>query len=535
MTPRAWLVLGGVVGAQGSALGQDVPPRIAVGTEVLEGVRLEQGLVVFRGVPYAAPPIGELRWKPPAPYRAGTGSRPAREFGPACPQSERLSLWTRSIAAAFGTQDKLVTRPLVTNEDCLYLNVWTPALGERAHRRPVMVWIHGGSNLNGEGHTSWYDGLALARRGVVVVTINYRLGGLGFLAHPALTAESPNHSSGNYGLLDQLEALRWVQRNVAAFGGDPGRVTVFGESAGSIDILHLMVSPLAKGLFHRAIAESGAPMGATQRLGQAEAAGQQLESGLGIGSGDALAAMRARPAADILAGIDRLLLAGKYIPGPNVDGWVLPDVTGRAFAEGTLLRVPLLIGSNAREMTTLRIYLPRVERTPEAYGAWLTATVGPAAERVRALYPATTAGDVEGAVIDLTTDLYFTCPSRFAARSVSKGGSPVYLYWFTRIRPAGQALGAYHGAEINYVFGTQEAWLPRDTTDDTLADAMQRYWVAFASDGRPAVSGLPEWPAYTQAADQHLQLGPTIAVGSGLKREACDLTEPGFRMQWGQP
>jgi para-nitrobenzyl esterase len=243
--------------------------------------------------------------------------------------------------------------------------------------------------------------------------------------------------------------------------------------------------------------------------------------------------MRARPAAEIVTAINGLLLAGKYSPGPTVDGWVLPDATGRIFARGKQLRVPLMIGSNAREMTTLRVYLPRVDKTPEAYRAWLTTTVGPAAPQVEALYPAKAAADVEGAVIDFSTDLFFTCPARFAARSTAKAGAPVYLYWFTRVRPGGQSLGAYHAGEINYVFGTQEAWLPREAVDDSLADAMQRYWVAFATTGRPAAKGLPEWPRYTEAGDQHLELGPTIGPKPGLRREACDIVEPGIKLQWG--
>ncbi|MGH7695889.1 MAG: carboxylesterase family protein, partial [Gemmatimonadaceae bacterium] len=267
--------------------------------ETLHGVALPGGVSVFRGVPYAQAPVGDLRWRPPLRRPNGSGVRLALQFSASCMQTDRLVTWSRNIAEQLGTLDRFNDTPPVVNEDCLYLNVWSANVGGR-NRLPVMVWIHGGSNQHGEGHSAWYDGVALAKRGVVVVTINYRLGVFGFLAHPAFTAESHDHSSGNYGLLDQIEALRWVQRNIAAFGGDTSRVTVFGESAGSIDIMHLMTAPAAKGLFHRAIAESGAPMTAMAPLRQAELVGANILKSLVKDSLDAAASLRAASSAAVL-------------------------------------------------------------------------------------------------------------------------------------------------------------------------------------------------------------------------------------------
>jgi para-nitrobenzyl esterase len=310
-------------------------------------------------------------------------------------------------------------------------------------------------------------------------------------------------------------------------------VTVFGESAGSIDILHLMASPLTKGLFQRAIAESGAPMQGMPHQAAAESTGVKLATALGIEPGaGALAALRARSASDLEAAAGRLLLAGQFSPQPIVDGWVLADVTGHVFDKGRQLPVPLLIGSNALEMTSLQFYLPRVERTPAGYRHWLDQTVGPAAPRMAEWYPAPSGAEVEGAVLKLVTNSLFTCPSRMAARSVSNAGQSVYLYQFTRVLPGGEKLGAYHAAEIGYVFGNRMAWLPHEAVDDKLSDVMGRYWTQFAATGNPNGSGLPEWPAYTMKTDQHLELGSDVKVGSGLLREPCDVFEQGLRAQW---
>ena len=508
-------------------------PGLLVGqsaTAVADGEKLEGSLLpgrgaiaVFRGVPYATPPTGDLRWRPTVRHPTASGVRSAKEFAAACSQTDRLTAWERSIAQAFGTESKLNPKPLTTSEDCLYLNVWTGNLG-RSAGQPVMVWIHGGSNLNGEGSSPWYDGAALAAKGVVVVTINYRLGVFGFMAHPALTAESADHASGNYGLLDQLEALRWVQRNIAAFGGDAGRVTVFGESAGSIDIVHLMASPMAKGLFHRAIAESGAPMLPMVPLKAAEQTGVRVAKGLNADSTNPLPSLRAASTQDVMAAADRSM-ATVQLTSPVVDGWVLPAMTVQTFQAGKQLAVPLLIGSNALEMTTLRSYLPRVERSVEGYQKWVGQFFGAAGPKVLERVPVKDSSEVEPRVLELATDWLFTCPSRTAARAMGAVGSPAFRYVFTRVLPGGESLGAYHGMEITYAFGNRLPWMPREAVDEKISATMMEYWTRFAATGDPNGGSQAKWPRYTGETDQVLELGPTVRVVTGLKKDFCDLIE----------
>ncbi|MEZ4587244.1 MAG: carboxylesterase family protein [Gemmatimonadales bacterium] len=532
---RLVCLVGLLIASLPGALASQPAARAKAGGEELLGEWVSDSIAVFRGVPFAAAPVGRLRWRPPEPHRPRSGPQAAREFGPACVQSNRLDGFSRGIAAAFGKADAYRPAPFRVSENCLFLNLWTGNLDARGAPRPVMVWIHGGSNIAGEGSSPLYDGRRLAERGVVVVTLNYRLGVMGFLAHPGLTAESDRRASGNYGLLDQLAALGWVRDNVAAFGGDPSRVTIFGESAGSIDLLHLMASPLAAGLFHRAIAQSGAPMAALPRRSAAEAEGVRLAERLLPEGGADPEALRALPAEQVHRAAEALTGERRFTAGPVLDGWVLPDVTGRRFDQGHTVRVPLLIGSNAREMTTLRYYLPAVEKTVAGYRSYLTGLLGPLAERLLALYPAESDDAVEGALIDLTTDLYFTCPSRFAARAVGRHGQPAWLYHFERVRPGGSALGAYHAAEISYVFDTREEWLPGTEVDRRLSDAMMEYWTRFATTGDPNGPGLPDWPRHDPQADQHLVLGDRIAVGTGLDAEACNLADFGTRALWGPP
>ena len=512
-----------------AATGQSRPRAIADG-ETLEGVSVGPTIAVFRGVPFAAPPVGELRWRPPTRHRPRTGIRNATEFSASCAQSDRLQAWLKSIAATFGTVAKVDATPMVSSEDCLYLNVWTGNLSRRQARQPVMVWIHGGSNLNGEGFSPLYDGNALAMKGVVVVTINYRLGVFGFMAHPALTAESPNRSSGNYGLLDQIEALRWVARNISAFGGDPGRVTVFGESAGSIDIMHLMASPLATGLFHRAIAESGAPMAAIALLTLAHGAGVAVGKALASDSANPLLGLRAAPTQAVLAAGARVMAGGQLF-GPIADGWVIPDVTARIFEAGNQQRVPILIGSNALELSTLRVFMPAVERTVGGYEKWVGQTFGAATPRILALYPVKTPDQVDGRSLEAFTDVLFTCPTRIAARAMAKVGTPVFLYQFTRVLPGGETLGAFHSIEIAYVFGNPAPWLPREAVDERLSAAMMAYWVRFAATGDPNGGSEPQWPRYGPSAE-YLELGSTVRAGRALKHDVCDLIEPGLRARW---
>lgn len=493
----------------------------------------------FKGIPYAAPPVGDLRWKPPQPVEPWTEQRACVEPGPACPQPGQADAPYLDLLTVGDTA-----------EDCLYLNVWSPA-GSSEERLPVMVWIHGGSFETGSGAMAVYDGLGLAAHGVVVVTINYRLGPFGFLAHPALSRESPEGVSGNYGFLDQIAALEWVRDNITGFGGDPGNVTVFGESAGAISILDLLVSPLAEGLFHRAIAQSGILLdygfgvSTTGNLAQAEAVGEDFAERLGVDSGgeggDVLARMRAKTADELLAAMAEVAAeSGLLDQGlnwkPVADGYVLPDYPTRLWAAGQHHDIPLLIGSNADEGT---IFLAGLDVAPEDYETQMGYIFGDYAEEALAFYPASDKKGTRVGLSRMLTEVGFASTARFAAQamsgemaSASGTAKPVsaYLYQFTRVpmKTLLGGLGAFHGLEIPYVFGTldQFAVLGRiEQVDRDLAETIMGYWTRFAATGDPNGDKAPEWPRYLAETDQHLELGDTIQTGSGLHREACDLAD----------
>jgi len=479
--------------------------------------RVDGGVRVFKGIPYAAPPVGPLRWRPPQPPKPWDGVRECTAFGPACPQPTRVK-----VAGTVGRQD----------EDCLTLNVWAPA-EPPAEGLPVMMWIHGGGFTIGAGSMPFYDGAALARQGVVLVTINYRLGPLGFLAHPLLSKESEHGVSGNYGLLDQIAALRWIRDNIAAFGGDPHRVTIFGESAGSAAVCRLMVSPLAKGLFHRAIAQSGGAHGRNRHLREPrdklepmENVGLRLAKALGCHEApDPLAALRAKSPQQLLdVAKPAVGLFGRGIKfGPIVDGWVLPDDPAALWLAGKQHDVPFMAGSNADEGTLFLGNLP--VRRPVGYALTVRSMFGKDAPAVLKLFPAATAADVPKALNKLTTVRAFAGPARALARAMAKVPSKAYLYHFTRVPPipAAQRLGAFHGLEIAYVFGNLRAGAPWAELDRTLAATMSACWVQFATTGDPNRDGLPAWPACDAATDQHLEFGDHVVAKAGLYRQACDL------------
>jgi para-nitrobenzyl esterase len=504
----------------------DARYRVEADGEVLEGKAVTGEVVAFKGIPYAAAPIGELRWRPPQRAEPRSGVQPANEFGPACPQTEAAVQSVRELAVDFGQDPALVPDLGPTSEDCLHLNVWTPSVDEDA-RLPVMVWIHGGSNIWGSSSDVPYDGANLARRGVVVVSLNYRLGLLGFMAHPALTGESAERSSGNYGLLDQVAALEWVQRNIAGFGGDPSRVTLFGGSTGGANVLYLMASPLAEGLFHRAISQSGAPPADLRKLDAEEVRGSRVEELLAVGSADDPLSRLRETSVERLVEISTDHLNRDFDSAPVADGWALRDHAGRVFADGRQADVPLLIGSNADEWANLGRYA--AELTSEGYLGWLRSRWGAQADRAARIYRAPASGSVEPAVRRWQTDVWFACPARFVARGMEAVTSEAYLYQFTRRLPgaAGERMGAFHGAEVAYVFDNlaAESWLPRGGEDQRLADALVEYWVEFARSGRPAVEGLPEWPAYRRSEDGYLELGDEIVARTGLHAEACGLWE----------
>ncbi len=497
---------------------------MSIDSGIVEGIALDSGVAVFRGVPYVAPPVGDMRWRPPQPVEPWQDVRLATEFPPACPQPDVLS-------QVYGAE----LPP--TDEDCLYLNVWTADPGGD-ERRPVMVWIHGGGYFLGWGHQVYFDGTPLALEGAVVVTINYRLGPLGLLSHPALSAESELGVSGNYGLLDQVAALEWVQRNISAFRGDPDRVTIFGESAGGSAVSCLMASPLAEGLFHRAICQSGTAIGISQRLrsavaGQpaAEEVGVILEQRLGVDpGGDVLAQMRARTAEEILAQARPVLGSvpeeGGLRFGPVVDGWVLPQPPFVALSKGHRRAVPLIVGANANEGT---VFLGRMgDMTVDRFRGEARQLYGAAADRFLELYPVATADDLAEALDRSQTDSRFVAPARLLARLAAEAGGSAHLYHFTRVRAGRERLGAYHGSEIPFVFDVFPEDRPKDEIDARVAEAMSSYWVQFAATGDPNLEGLPEWPPYEPGTDVHMEFGDRIVTGTGLRREACEFFEMVF-------
>ena len=502
------------------------PPVVSVGGEMLQGEWLGVGspVVAFKGIPYAAPPVGGLRWRPPAPISPREGLQRATEYGPACMQHpDHVPDWYRYLAETFEQDPALVPELEPTSEDCLNINVWTANFGGD-ELWPVLVWIHGGANNSGSPTERPYDGTSVTRKGVVVVSFNYRLNVFGFLAHPALTEESEHGSSGNYALLDQIAALEWMQENIASFGGDPNRVTVFGESAGATNIAYLMSSPLARGLFHRGIMQSGGyAVSEFRALADAEAVGDGLAAALGVAdSDDVLAALRTANPEDLV----RMAVEdyADWVSAPNVDGWVLEEAPARVFEAGRQAPVPLLIGYNRDEWTTLGHYSP--DTTLDGLRDSLSSAYGAMADRATELYPASTDEEASAVADQWQTDSTFACPSRFIADRVARASTDVFFYQFTRSvpGPGGEQLGAYHGAETAYVMDNLalELWAPRDDVDQRLADVMSDYWVQFAATGNPNGGERPNWPTYTPQSQEYLEFGDRIEAGTGIRSGHCD-------------
>jgi para-nitrobenzyl esterase len=402
-----------------------------------------------------------------------------------------------------------------------------------------MVWIHGGSFETGSGSMGVYDGSNLAAQGVLVVTINYRLGPFGFLAHPALSAESERKVSGNYGLLDQIAALGWVSENIAAFGGDPERVTVFGESAGAISILDLMVSPLASGLFQGAIPESGILLdrgfgvSTARTLAEAEAQGEEFAAALGVdAAGDVLAQMRAKAPDELLAAGEQLsarasLVEHGLVWTPVADGWVLPDLPSALWAQGKQADVPLLIGSNADEGNA---FLSGLKVSAAEYESAMRRIFGDLAGEALALYPIGAGGDTLTPLSRMLTEVGFASTARFAAEQTSKGGFPAFLYEFTRVPLKSlNPLGAFHAVEIPYVFGNLDMFAGLGLIEDAdraLSETIMGYWTRFAAVGDPNDGSAPDWPRYAAESDLHLELGDDVVQsGPGLYEQACNLAD----------
>ena len=478
---------------------------IQIDSGKLLGVPTPDGKVIaYKGIPYAQPPIEDLRWHPPMSVGKWKKVFLASDFGPRCIQS--------------GTQPDMVFHDPGPSEDCLTLNVWAPYDAQPTKKSPllpVMVWIYGGGFFNGSTSEARQDGQFLAHRGVIVVSMNYRLGIFGFFAHPELTAESANHVSGNYGLLDQAAALDWVRRNIAAFGGDPSKVTLFGESAGSSAVGIHMASPLTHGLFSKAIGESGAdfpgPGRARPPLAQAEQADAAwAERAFGTGK---LFALRTLPAKEILeAAMSTTVPAPRF--GPVIDGYVLPDILAPIFAAGKQAHIPLLAGWNANEA------LPATVPTADSFTVQAHLDFGPDALKFLAFYPAATDAEAVQSAGDLAGDKFIAFTTwEWLEAHTRTGQAPVYRYFFDLPSPGDRvhtpAMGAFHNDEIEYVFGTLDSrpGMAIRPEDRALSDLMQQYWTNFARTGNPNGPGLPPWPTYTaESSWQTMHLDATPAA-----------------------
>ena len=476
----------------------------------------------YRGIPYAAPPVGDLRWKPPQPAKPWKGIRVAKEFLPVCPQPEIMTGARQS-------------------ENCLGLNIWTPARSA-SDKLPVMFWIHGGGFLIGASSQTVYDGEPLASQGVVVVSINYRMGIFGFLAHPALSTESPERVSGNYGMLDMVAGLQWVKRNIGAFGGDPNNVTIFGESAGGTAVLLLMVMPQSDGLFQKVIAESAAWLfGPFSHMRESWYGRVPMEK-FGEKLGGDLAALRSKSTAEVLklgvpiqAGSDAADRGETYLP--IVDGWSLPDDPARLFLEGKFHNVPLIAGTNADEGTLMGG--PPVHDLA-ALQKFAAQQFGSQAEAMLTAYPAAADAEAHDAATHAYADLLFLQGTRSVLRAVAKANPKTYQYQFTRLNGIGRKVkwGVFHASELPYVFGTlpdsaygTEPSFFGDFSPDAdsyndvdarLSKAMMAAWVRFARTGDPNGPGLASWPRFSDGKESYLEFGDQIVAKTALRKKQLD-------------
>jgi len=446
----------------------------------------EDGLKIFKGIPYAEPPVGPLRWRAPVPKAHWSGVRDAEDFGPACFQPEGK---LNNIYA---------NKPYPMSEDCLSLNIWAP---EHARNAPVFFWIYGGALWGGTSRDPMYDGRRLAKRGVVVVSINYRTGPLGWLAHPELSAESPEGISGNYGLLDQIEALRWVKRNISSFGGNPSNVTIAGESAGGLSVMYLLASPPARGLFAKAIAQS-AYMISTPELKAARYGAPSAEaSGIALGEklhAPTIAALRAMDPEKLT---NEAAAAG-FAPFGAIDGKILPRQLVDVLDRGEQARVPLLAGFNSGEIRSLTILAPPAPASPGDYVKTIRDRYGDLADEFLRLYPAS---NMKESILATTRDGLYGWTAERLVRKQAAAGMPSYLYLFDHGYPAADEAGlhGFHASELPYLFGTfvggtPPLWpkVPDTAREQALSDAMMNYWTSFARTGRPQAAGSSAWPSF---------------------------------------
>lgn len=470
-----------------TASAQDARPVVTAPAGAVQG-RAEAGISAFKGIPYAAPPVGASRWRPPAPPATWSEVKDASQFGAACiqPTPGLPSVYSSDLGAS--------------SEDCLTLNIWTPSAAPTA-KAPVIVWIHGGALVSGSSKETLYDGTHLAAEGTVVVSINYRLGVLGYLAHPELSAESPVGISGNYGLLDQIAALTWVRRNIEAFGGDPANVTIAGESAGGLSVMYLMASPLARGLFDKAIAQS-AYMISTPELKTAHFGAPSAEE-----SGSRLARTLQAPSLRVLRTMNAQTLTdgaarGGFSPFGAVDGVVLPRQLVDTFDRDEQAPVPILAGFNSGEIRSLRMLAPPTPGSTADYERVIRAQYGDLADAFLKLYPSSDMGE---SILATSRDALYGWTSERLVRSQTARGHPSFLYLFDHGYPTADQAGlhGFHASELPFMFGTLDRTPPRwpkipDTATETgLSSAMVGYWTSFAKTGQPEAANAPRWAAYT--------------------------------------
>ena len=484
----------GFAAAIGLGAAANAAPIASVEQGQLSGIDQGAGVAAFLGVPFAASPVGERRWAGPQPVEHWAGVRPATAFGHSCLQID--SGWNHDSASDMA-------------EDCLYLNVYTPKLDKGAHL-PVMFWIHGGAFTGGSGSQTIYEANAITARGVILVTINYRLGIFGFFSHPSLNGAV----QANFGLADQIAALQWVKTNIAAFGGDPGNVTLFGQSAGGMSVLDLMVAPPAQGLFRRAIVESGA-LWSESASNLAEA----REAGARFAGESSLSQLRQMPAADLLQKAEGPNTKGAAFR-PVVDGRFLTSSSYSVISRHDEAKTPLLLGNNAREA---------LGRIAEAQlPAELKRRYGADADKAAAYYPAGDADPILGTPANqYATDSGFRCSTVITALDHAATGQPVWEYQFEQSLPGREAEGAQHSYEVPYVFGhlTADGPLaaPYTSADRALSDTVITYWTNFAKAGDPNGAGVPAWPRFDPQGRAYLRLSYQIGVGHGLRRPQCDL------------
>ncbi|MDQ6648277.1 MAG: carboxylesterase family protein, partial [Pseudomonadota bacterium] len=512
----AALLIASTAAGANPATAKTTGPQVQLANGVIQGktavisssaVTLDE----FQGIPYAAPPTGPLRWKPPQAVKPWAGVRQTTRFGPRCMQ---LPLF-----------DDMVFRSDGMSEDCLYLNVWRPANGGK--KLPVLVYFYGGGFVGGDGSEKRYDGASLAGKGIITVTVNYRLGVFGFFALPALAAESAQHATGNYGLLDQVAALRWVKANIARFGGDPSQVTIAGESAGSISVSVLMASPLTRGLFARAIGESGALIApiAPVPLPEIEQHGKALADKLGI---DSLAGLRQLPAEKLLQATSE---TGSAHAEVAIDGYLLTEAPAITFGRGGQAKVPLLLGSNSQEGSYPGL-LDKQPPTPANYRAALTKLFGKHAARALSLYPGDSEASVKRSATELASDLFIAHSTwRWMDLQRRTGDAPVYYYYFDQPRPArrhpapGEVadVGAVHSSEIEYALGNLDgnavyAWTAADRETSRV---MEGYFANFIKTGDPNGKGLPHWTAVSPSGGGWLRQTIDVHTRTQVDKQAA--------------